>query len=183
MRAFYQERLLLIARRGYHHFAGATLPSNSDQLVVHTGEYMMPATIATSLAAFSNGVMIGHREDHTVRMCYHFESLEHLFHDEDFLTASGDMAKGFTNDPEVYEFFDKYVTGGLNHVSHITGFAHQEEIPAAKVWDVWLMVGTATTAASYLAGYRLGDAWRERDVLDGIEIATEESPRGSEGED
>jgi hypothetical protein len=183
MRHHYGERLQVTARRGYHHFAGAALPSNSDQLLVQTGgEFMLPATIAISLAAFSDGVLIGHQENHIVRMCYFFQTLEHLFHDDDFLEAAADMAKGFTNDPEVYEFFEKYVTGGLTHVAHITGFAHQEEVNTAKVWDIWLMTGTATTAASYLAGYRLGDAWRERDVLDGIQIATEGDPDGSEGE-
>jgi hypothetical protein len=183
MRYYYGERLQVIARRGYHHFAGATLPSNSDELMVQTGEYMLPETIAISLAAFSNGVLIGHQENHVVRMCYFFENLEHLFHDEDFLEAAADMAKGFTNDPKVLEYFEKYVTGGLHHVAHITGFAHQQDVYATKVWDVWLMTGTATTAASYLAGFRLGDAWRERDVLDGIEIATEEGPGEPEGED
>lgn len=183
MRYHFGERLIMTARRGYRHFGGAALPSNSDLLLVATGEYMMPATIGVSMSAFSHGVMIGHREDHLVRMCYHFQNLEHLFHDDDFLEATSDMAKGFANDPEVYEFFDTYVTGGLHHVSHVTGFAHQEDVQTAKVWDVWLLTGTATTAASYLAGFRLGDAWRERDVLDGIEIATEGDPRGSEGED
>lgn len=182
MRGYFQERLFVVARRGYHHFGGAALPSNSDQLIVETGTFMMPALIATSISAFSTGVLIGHQENHTVRMCYFFENLEHLFHDDDFLEATRDMANGFADDAEVFEFFDTYCTGGLNHVSHATGFAHTEDVQTAKVWDVWLLVGTATTAASYLAGFRLGDAWRERDVLDGIEIATEGEPRGSEGE-
>lgn len=182
MRGYYQERLFVVARRGYRHFGGSALPSNSDELIVRTGEFMMPALIATSLTAFSIGVMIGHKEDHLVKMCYFFDTLEHLFHDNDFLEAAGEMAKGFADDSEVYEFFDTYCTGGLNHITHVTGFAHTEDVQISKVWDVWLLVGTATTAASYLAGFRLGDAWRERDVLDGIELATEGDPGGSEGE-
>ena len=69
MRYYYGEQLQVMARRGYHHYAGGALPSNSDQLLVHTGEYMLPATIAVSLTAFANGVLIGQQENHVVRMC------------------------------------------------------------------------------------------------------------------
>ena len=47
-----------------------------------------------------------------------------------------------------------------------------ENTDPVKVWDVWCLVGTHTVVNTYLAGYRMGCTWRERDVLDGIEIAT-----------
>jgi hypothetical protein len=181
MRAYYEARLLMWARRGYRHHAGATMPTNGDRLLELTKPVMMPCYIATGLAAFSDGVMIGHQENHLVQMCFRFDNVDHLFGDDDFREASNQMAIGFGDDTEVSEFFSTYILGGLNHLAHLTGFAHHEVDPA-KVWDLWLLAGTAITAASYLAGLRMGSQWHERDVLDGIEIASEEGSHGPEGE-
>jgi hypothetical protein len=82
----------------------------------------------------------------------------------------------------VCQYFAEYLMGGVNHLAHVTGFAHSNVEPQ-KVWDIWIMGGTACVCASFLAGNKLGTSWRERDVLDGIAIATEEAPVGSTGED
>lgn len=177
MRSYYEHRLLMWARRGYRHFAGASMPHDGDKLIEMTKPVMMAPFIATGLTAFSDGVMIGHQDDHLVQMCFRFDNVDHLFHDDDFREASNTMADGFADDDEVGEFFGTYITGGLNHLAHLTGFAHSEADPT-KVWDLWLLVGTAVTCASYLAGLSLGTTWRERDVLDGIAIASEEDSRG-----
>jgi hypothetical protein len=181
MRQYYEDRLLAMARRGYRHFAGGTLPTDSDELIRHTAPVMMPPWCAVMMAAFTHGLMIGHQDDYLVRMCVHFDNVEHLFHDKDFLESSRQMALGFEQDEEVKQFFVEYVTGGMNYMAHVTGFAHQKECQVGKVWDVWLLIGTAASAASYLAGYHLGSIWKERDVLDGIEIASEEGARGTAG--
>jgi hypothetical protein len=91
------------------------------------------------------------------------------------------MALGFAEDTEVLRFFTQFLVGGLEHLSHITGFAHRQVDPG-KVWDVWMLIGTACICSSYLAGHNVGKEWKERDVLSGIEIATQEVPRGPAGE-
>ena len=68
------------------------------------------------------------------------------------------------------------------HLSHATGFAHATDVEPNKGWDIWLLNGTACICAGYLAGHLMGTTWRERDVLDGIEIASEVNLSGSEGE-
>lgn len=177
MRHYYESRLLLIMRRGYRHFAGSNLPTDGSELVEHTAEYMTAPMIAVSMGAFTDGVLIGHQSDLLVKMCFHFDTVEHLFHDNAFRGSSLKMTKGFVGDDEVCRYFHDYVTTGVRHMAHATGFAHNKIAPA-KVWDIWLLVGTACVTASYLAGNRMGTSWRERDVLDGIEIASE-----SAGED
>ena len=87
------------------------------------------------------------------------------------------MAHGFAEDREVCDYFNTYLQSALHHMTHVTGFAHSEVVPT-KVWDVWLLSGTAVITASFLAGTQMGATWRERDVLDGIEIASE-----SDGQD
>ena len=172
MRGYYEERLLLIMRRGYRHFAGSNLPTAADDLMALTAGYLTAPMIAVSMGSFADGVMVGQQQETMVRMCLHFGNPEHLFHDDDFRASSLQMAKGFAGDDGVSEYFQEYVTGAMLNMSHVTGFAHSEVVPA-KVWDVWLLAGTACVTASYLAGNKMGTSWRERDVLDGIEIASE----------
>lgn len=172
MRSYYEEKLLLVMRRGYRHFAGSSLPTQADELLTLTATYLQPAMIATSMGAFADGVMIGHRDHHLVKMMFHFENVEHLYHDDAFRAASIKMAKGFAGDIAVCEYFNTYIDGAMTHMAHTTGFAHSEVKPH-KVWDLWILGGTACVTASYLAGNKLGTSWRERDVLDGIEIASE----------
>ena len=177
MREYYEQKLLMVVRRVYRHHAGSDLPTDGDELLTLTALRMTAPMIAVSMGAFANGVMIGHRTDHLVRMMFHFQNVDHLFHDSTFEQASLTMAHGFAEDMEVTRYFHEYVEGALSHMAHVTGFAHNEVKPA-KVWDLWILSGTACITASYLAGNRMGASWRERDVLDGIEIASE-----SDGQD
>jgi len=183
IREYYGDRLLAVTRRGYRHFAGSTMTRDSDELLAVTGEQMMPHLIKILLQSFSDGVMVGHRSNAQVKISIHFHLVDHLFTDSAFREASDTMAIGFGENEEILEYFAEYLTGGVAHLSHVTGFVHQRNVDPGKVWDIWLLIGTATVAASYLAGFKMGTAWLERDVLDGIEIATEEEPRGPERED
>lgn len=179
-REYYGHQLLVYARRGYRHFAGADLPTGADELLALTTPIMEELLVAALVQSFADGVMIGQRSEYLVQMCVHFGMVEHLFHDNDFRAASLLMAKGFTDDTEVIGYFSEYIRGGLAHLSHVTGFSHSQTDPN-KIWDVWIMTGSAAIAAAYLAGQRLGTSWREQDVLHGIEMATEVD-RGSAGE-
>ena len=172
MRGYYEEKLLLIMRRAYRHHAGSKLPTDGDELIKLTAKYLQPPMIAVSLGAFADGVMIGHRDNHLVKMMFHFENVDHLFHDDAFRASSVQMAKGFAGDKAVCDYFNVYIDGAMVHMAHTTGFAHSEVRPH-KVWDLWILGGTACVTASFLAGIKLGTSWRERDVLDGIEIASE----------
>lgn len=180
MREHYEQVLLTIVRRSYRYYAGREMPTDGDELLILTAQKMTAPLIAASLGAFANGVKIGHRSDHLVKMCFHFHSVEHLFHDDAFKESSLQMAHGFAEDREVTTYFHEYVEGALSHMAHITGFAHSEVNPA-KVWDLWILASTACVTASFLAGNRMGASWRERDVLDGIEIASESA--GEDGSD
>jgi hypothetical protein len=177
MRQYYNDMLLVVARRGYRHYAGSSMPTDSDQLLSLTAQFLRAPMIAVSLEAFADGVMIGQQTDHLIRMMTHFNALDHVFHDSHMRGKAMTMAHGFADDREVCEYFNTYLDGALTHISHVTGFAHSEVVPA-KIWDVWILCGTAVISASYLAGQRMGASWRERDVLDGIEIASE-----SQGQD
>jgi len=172
MRDYYGDRLMAITRRGYRHFAGSTMPTNADQLMELTSQVMAEYLLALVLETFTDGVMVGHQQHQAVRIFDHFNKLELIFTEEPFREASRTMAKGFAEDSSVLAYFNEYIEGGVAHLSHITGFAHRDVDPG-KVWDVWLLVGTACACASYLAGHHLGTTWRERDVLDGIELATQ----------
>lgn len=172
MRNYYGERLLAITRRGYRHFAGSTLPTDADQLMELTSQVMAEYVLALVFDAFADGVAIGHQQQQTVRIFTHFNTLEQIFTDELFRESSREMAKRFSEDPDVLAYFNEYVEGGMHHLAHVTGFAHREVEPG-KIWDVWLLVGTACMCATFLAGHHLGVTWRERDVLEGIELATQ----------
>ena len=172
MRSYYGDRLLAVTRRGYRHFAGSTMPTNADQLLELTSQVMAEYLLALVLESFADGVVIGHQQHQAVRIFTHFDKVDDLFTEEPFREHSRQLAKRFSDDPSVLAYFNEYVDGGLHHLAHITGFAHREVDPG-KVWDVWLLVGTACMCATYLAGHHLGTTWRERDVLAGIELATE----------
>lgn len=182
MKSYFENRLLIVTRRGYRHFAGATLTNDADRLLSQTAQEMTVPLLATLFRAFSDGVMIGHLDNHLVRMAVHFNQTDELWDDDDFLAASKDLSSGFADDEEVCTYFGEYLMGGINHLAHVTGYAHSQTDPT-KVWDLWIMGGSACICASYIAGTKLGTMWRERDVLDGIAIATEEAPVGSTGED
>ena len=181
MKTYYESRLLIIMRRGYRHHAGSVLPTDADALLHHTAVFLDAPMIAVSMGVFTDGVMIGHQSDHLVRMMVHFHNVDHLFHDENFRQSSLRMTKGFAEDKEVCEYFGTYLHGALTHMAHITGFAHKSEVVPAKIWDLWLLTGTAVITACYLAGIKMGASWRERDVLDGLEMASE--PEGQDGDD
>jgi hypothetical protein len=180
MKEYYQSRLMLITRRGYRHYAGSNLTTDADALVERTSEFLNAPMIAVSMGAFADGLMIGHQNDHLVKMCVHFNNVDHLFHDDNFRQSSLKMAHGLAEDRAVCGYFNEYVQNSVRHMTHITGFAHSEVVPA-KVWDIWMLAGAACVTASYLAGSRMGATWLERDVLDGIEIASESA--GQDGPD
>lgn len=182
MKEYFEGRVLTVTRRGYRHFAGASLTHDADALLLETAQEMTVPMMATIFRAFSDGVMVGHRDNHLVRMAVHFDQTANLWSDDDFLKASQELSSGFADDEEVCTYFGEYLMGGINHLTHVTGYAHSQVEPQ-KVWDIWIMGGMACVCASYLAGNKLGTTWRERDVLDGIAIATEEAPVGSTGED
>jgi hypothetical protein len=181
MRAYYGDQLIVAARRGYHHFAGSTMPTQGEELVLRTAPVMGPAMVKLLLRAFADGVLISQKQDYQVLISWHFHIVDALFADETFRNTSNTMATGFAADASINEFFTEYVQACLVGLAHATGFAHGEVNPN-KVWDLWLLAGNSVVTTSYLAGSRLGSVWRERDVLDGIEIATEDS-HGPDGED
>jgi len=181
MRNHYSIRLMAMNRRGYRWYAGSTLPTDADQLVALTATMMRDLLLKVMVSAFSDGVLIGHAEEQVVKMFLHFHKEDELFEDTGFREAADPMSSGFLEDEEVRAYFDEYLRGAVTHLSHTVGFVHRKVDPN-KVWDVWLLVGTASTAAAYLAGHRMGTGWRERDVLDGIEIASGEDAHGAEGE-
>lgn len=174
MHSYYEIRLPVLLRRGYHHYAGAVLPRDSDQLTGETAVVMLPMLIKECVSSFCAGVLVGHQDHHMVRMAMHFGVIEMLYQDEDFRTAADDMARGFVDDHQVKSFFIEYTTSALAHLSHLVGFAHQPDAEVHKVWDLWSLFGNSLTSAGYLAGHVLGTSWHERDVLSGIELASEE---------
>lgn len=182
MRSHYEERLLAAARRGYRHHAGCTLPTAGDELLQLTQQPMLALLIALSTRAFADGVLIGQENNPIVRMALHFHQADHCYHEPAFIDASTQMALGFSRDEEVSDYFIDYVKRGVSHIAHVCGFAHDTEVNPAKVWDIWLLTGTSCVCASFLAGNKLGTTWKERDVLDGIEIATEGQLSGTDEE-
>lgn len=178
MREHYHEAMLVLCRRGYRHYAGSTMPQQADEILTRTGEYMLEKVICLVMTAFSDGVLVGHQDDHLVKMCLHFNNPGHLFHDADFRDSSRAMCNGFAEDAEVLEFFNEYVIGGVNQMSHACGYAHQSEADPHKAWDIWLITGSACVSAGFLSGFLMGQSWKERDVLSGIEIASQEATSG-----
>jgi len=181
MREYYNMQLQALVRRGYHYYAGSTMPRVGEELLVLTGKYLQAPAVALVMGAFCDGLMVGHETDQTVKMAKHYNAPGHVFHVRQFRDASLIMTKGFAEDEELAQYFAQYLSNGMSHLAHATGFAHAE-LDSAKVWDLWMLVGMATTCTSFVAGYQLGCKWKERDVLDGIEIATEEAPDVVAGE-
>lgn len=181
MKDYFSKVMLVITRRIYRWYAGATMTTDSEELLRLTSEKMVKPVTMAMLEAFSAGVMVSHRSNDLVRKCWAHDAVDHVFHDKEFMDAAKTMASGFSEDPEVWEHFTQYVAGAAEFMAHLTGFAHHE-LPN-KVWDVWMIAGNSTATAAYLAGNRMGTSWYERDVLDGILIATEETSDGPETED
>lgn len=181
MKNYSEHVMLVVTRRIYRWFAGSTAPLTSSELLKTTGTRMVGPLSNAVMEAFAAGVLIGHRSEHLVRLAHHVHMVDELFADQEFQTMARTMATGFREDAEIQEFFATYISGAAEYLSHITGFAHHEQLD--KVWDVWMICGVSGTNAAYMAGYRMGTSWYERDVLDGILIATEEITHGPEEAD
>jgi len=181
MRELYSELLLVYTRRGYRWFAGSSMPSQADDLLELTRPVMLPDYVALMVRAFSNGAVIGQGNEQVVKMLLFYGKADELFGNEEYRIQCSQFAKGLASDPEVLDFFTMYLNEGLDQLLHLVGIAHTETEPN-QIWNFWLLVGTAVISTSYLAGFKLGKDWSERDLLDGIESATEEASRGSEGE-
>jgi len=177
MREFYSERLVVACRRGYRQYAGSAMSDQGDVLLEETTKQMLPALIQLSLCAFCDGVMIGQRDNVVVQMSFHWNQPEHCYHEDSFRDDSTTMAAGFSDDSDVLEYLAEYLRGAVAHMAHACGFAHAT-VDARKIWDIWMLSGTAAISASYIAGHKMGCGWRERDVLDGIELASEEDSDG-----
>lgn len=173
MRDHYLDRYLAVTRRGYYQFAGCTPPTQAEEWLGRTTVTMMPMVTTLVMESFCDGVLIGHQDDYLVRMKVHFKDADSLFTNEKFRDTSRTMAAGFAEDKEVKTFFAEFLLLGLRHMAQATGFLDGELEPD-KVWDLWMLVGNAVNCTSYLAGFKLGTAWQERDVLDGIVIASED---------
>lgn len=180
MREYFQERINRATRRGYRLHAGAPLNPDHKQAMYDTSEPMLAHTVAIGLGAFSAGVMMGQQNDHLVRLKIFQGDPDALFEMKEFREAAKNMALGFSNDDEVVEFFTDYAKGAMEQMGVMTGFLRRSGNPN-KVWDLWIFTSTGLVTASYMAGCRLGTTWREKDVLDGILMATEEGSRGPEG--
>lgn len=172
MQTYYKKTILSLTRRGFRHFAGASMPTASDELLDRTREVMYPALLAMLLQIFADGVRIGQRDDQMVKMAFHFDAIDSIYDNDSFVHGSNTMAFGFAEDDEIRGFFRDYLMTGTDHMSHICGFAHSEVDPN-QVWDLWMLVAAATIGSCFMAGHEMGSSWRERDVLDGIEIASE----------
>lgn len=171
MQIYYRKVLVSLVRRGFRHHAGASMPTAADDLLKLTVPTMHPKLLAMLLQCFADGVRIGHRDDQRIKMAYHFEVMDTIYESAAFVTDSNTMALGFAEDDGIRAYFTEYLENGIAHMHHLTGFAHSEADPN-QVWDLWMLIGLATIGSCYLAGHAMGSSWRERDVLDGIEIAT-----------
>ena len=173
MRETYEKLLMAALRRGYRYFAGTTMPEESDALVEKTAPVLGPPLTKLAIRAFADGVMIGQQDNPLVKMALFYNNLDELFADKDYKEAVKLLANGFSADGEVLDHFNHYLYNAVVAITHATGFAHGSGQPA-KIWDIWALAGAATEAASYMAGMRMGDAWKLRDELDGIQIASKE---------
>jgi hypothetical protein len=179
---WHDKQVTVFCRRGYRKFAGSTMPTQADELGKLTVPVMMPLLVTACTRAFADGVQIGHQYEQQVKISAFFGRIDELFENREFRERSANMAQGFLEDHEVNEFFKGFVGTGTAGMAHVTGFAHREAEPN-KIWDLWMLAGSSMVSAGYMAGHMLGAAWRERDVLTGIEIATEEGTDGPAPED
>jgi len=168
MRAYYHDRLLVTVRRGYRQFAGSFLGDGIDDAVTKTMGYLGPNVTMLVIRAFADGVMIGRQNIPLVVTAFTGKKVDELFGEQEYNDQVDLLTADFSTDSEVQEHFNVYIYEALTHMTHATGVAHSEN-KVDKIWDVWLLTGTATLAASYLAGHRMGVSWKERDVLEGVE--------------
>lgn len=171
-RAYYNKRVLVHTRHGYRHFAGSSMPTDGEQVVITTNHSMGTRYMALMFSCYCDGVRIGHHSDPFVATCFADDAVEAMFDDVRFREPSNVMAAGFAKNSEIAAFFTEFFTESVVQISRACGF--KDTVEPAKVWDLWLMVGTSVVSACYLAGHRLGVTWKERDVLSDIEIELDE---------
>jgi hypothetical protein len=149
------------------------MPTDADVLLELTAAQMRTPLVRVALSGFADGVQVGYQNSQIVKMAHFFNTIEGLFELQEFRETSEAMVDGYLEDQAAVAFIGDFFDQGLNALRHVTGFAHQEVDPVL-VWDVWCAIGQASIGTSYLAGYLLGTDWKERDVLDGIELASVE---------
>ena len=141
MRMHYGAQALVLTRRGFRHFAGSELSScgGADELLEATSPKMIPMVLGMLLQTFADGVRLGHKDDQVIKMAFHYHVEDKLYENEHFVQGSKTMALGLNEDNEIREFFLEYLTGGIEHLTRIAGFAHTDVDPN-KIWDVWLLI-------------------------------------------
>lgn len=177
MQAYNNDRIKVMVRRGYRHFAGRDLPELSEEAFELVRPVLSPLFALLIIEAFCDGVQVGQNTSHTVRMAVFFEKVDELFTDKAFRNDSGVMALHFAGEPEVLDFFNTYTQGAVMALAHGTGFVHNNGEPN-KIWDLWMLAGTSMVTAGYIAGHQLGLAWSLKDT-----IAEMENELGEESDD
>ena len=165
MRAFNEERIKVALRRAYRYFAGVDFSAaNNDECFDYTKEKLGALFSSLVIETFCDGIQIGRKNEHNVKMALFYSKLDELFRSEEFQAGSLTLALELTRDTDVMEFFTRYTIGSANALGHATGYAHGEGLQH-KIWDLWMLAGTSMITAGYIAGQQLGVLWTERELV------------------
>lgn len=171
---YYAVEMVKAVRRAYRYNSGREPFPSGPVAYEQTRGLAHKHMMTTAIEAFADGVQMGHEISAKVRKFMHFDKADDLITDPDFRTESSMIALNVMSDPDCMEFFDAYFFETTEWFMYATGFANVEtKENTQKVWDLWALSAMSMITAFYGTGCKLGASWKERDVLSGIESATE----------
>ena len=176
MKNYYEDRLVVLLRRCYRQLAGSVMPTTGDDLFKLTAPLVGPGLLSFYTSIFTDGVLIGQQRELMIQMAEHFNTMDELFRMGSFRVISDKMANGFLGDADVKDLFKDYLWRCSEAFFAMAGCHDDKKFNPSSVWDLWRMIGESSSLSAYLAGHQLGMSWAEKDVLDGIAIATQEQP-------
>ena len=173
MRNYCQKRTVKHIRRSVRDHAGSSLGQNHDEIFIKIREELEAQLVQVCMEIFVDATIVGQGKLPAVKRFAFFDRMDEVFSDDNFRAESEAQQLILSTDYELNEQIERYFRGALEFISCASGYT-QGAVPPEKVWDVFAMTTISAAIGVYFAGYRIGQGWREQEILAGIAAASED---------
>lgn len=154
-----------VLRAGKYHFAGAPPWPDGHTALQETMEHLDRDLKMLQLRHFAAGVMAGQMD-------------ECDFSDSSFESAVMEQVITFVEDPDLANQILSNIPQIMASAVRTTHFEQSTGKETAHVWDLWHSVLKSNIVDLYITGVKLGQRWRDEEILNGIlQVTNDEGER------
>jgi hypothetical protein len=164
-----KKEITTILRGAKFRFAGGTPWGDGSKAILDTGTYMSRRIEDFVIRCTAEGMMIGFNRDDLKEVCAH--KWDQVY--QDYQDRIDIYAMNIRLDNDAMTLLVENIGNALNTFDNLIGFSEMTGKETLHVWDLWRQVLGACSLAMFVCGQRVGEKWREEEVLEGILSATE----------